>query len=187
MLTHVIACLSMYVNICMCCWTVLSYPSDDVRQHMFALWESHRNKNTEFLAEIEVLKCVPCFILSTGYGPSPQDLRINKMANLNQQEGENISKDVSHIPKFNGKNYPSWKYGVWLLFRQHGLTEIVENNANRPAEVRQSCNTVDYIKTYTLNFLLIRRSMQKEGLQMELQLLRGIERTFSQVVFCMPL
>ncbi|EFX83131.1 hypothetical protein DAPPUDRAFT_316065 [Daphnia pulex] len=56
------------------------------------------------------------------------------MANLNQQEGENISKDVSHIPKFNGKNYPSWKYGVWLLFRQHGLTEIVENNATRPAE-----------------------------------------------------
>ncbi len=41
----------------------LSYPSDDVRQHMFALWESHRNENTEFLAEIEVIKCVPCFIL----------------------------------------------------------------------------------------------------------------------------
>ncbi|EFX83132.1 hypothetical protein DAPPUDRAFT_316064 [Daphnia pulex] len=40
----------------------LSYPSDDVRQHMFALWESHRNENTEFLAETEVIKCVPCFI-----------------------------------------------------------------------------------------------------------------------------
>ena len=78
------------------------------------------------------------------------------MANLNQQEGENISKDVSHIPKFNGKNYPSWKYGVWLLFRQHGLTEIVENNATKPAEVRQSRNTVDYIQTYALNSLLIR-------------------------------
>jgi hypothetical protein len=90
------------------------------------------------------------------------------MANLNQQEGENISKDVSHIPKFNGKNYPSWKYGVWLLFRQHGLTEIVENNATRPAEVRQSRNTVDYIQTYALNFLLIRRPMKKVWLQMEL-------------------
>ncbi|EFX62531.1 hypothetical protein DAPPUDRAFT_336813 [Daphnia pulex] len=58
------------------------------------------------------------------------------MANANQQEGENISKDVSHIPKFNRKNYPSWKYGVWLLFRQHGLTEIVENNATKPTEVK---------------------------------------------------
>jgi hypothetical protein len=73
---------------------------------------------------------------SIGYGPSPQNLQINKMANANQREGENISKDVSHIPKFNGKNYPSWKYGVWLLSRQHGLTEIVENNATKPAEVR---------------------------------------------------
>jgi hypothetical protein len=58
------------------------------------------------------------------------------MANANQREGENISKDVSHIPNYNGKNYQSWKYGVWLLFRQHGLTEIVENNATKPTEVR---------------------------------------------------
>jgi hypothetical protein len=32
---------------------------------------------------------------SAGYGPRPQDLGINKMANLNQQEGEKISKNVS--------------------------------------------------------------------------------------------
>lgn len=57
------------------------------------------------------------------------------MTSTSKQDGENISKDVSHIPKFNGKNYPSWKYGVWLLFRQHELTDIVENKVSKPEEV----------------------------------------------------
>ncbi|XP_045023103.1 uncharacterized protein LOC123467128 [Daphnia magna] len=64
------------------------------------------------------------------------------MTSTSKQDGENISKDVSHIPKFNGKNYPSWKYGVWLLFRQHELTDIVENKVSKPEEVKDESGVV---------------------------------------------
>jgi len=35
------------------------------------------------------------------------------------------SRDTSHIPKFDGTNFPSWKFGIWMLLERHRLTEVV--------------------------------------------------------------
>ena len=47
-------------------------------------------------------------------------------------------------------NHGSMGYGCC------SVTEIVENNATKPAEVRQSRKTVYYIQTFALNSLLLR-------------------------------
>lgn len=48
----------------------------------------------------------------------------------------NIStKDISHIVKFDGTNFPSWKYGVWLLLEKYQLIPIVEGKEKKPTEV----------------------------------------------------
>lgn len=65
-------------------------------------------------------------------GPDSQPLEKHEMAS---KQDENVSKDVSHIPLFNGLNYPEWKFGIWLLFRRHSLTEVVEGKETKPQEV----------------------------------------------------
>ena len=44
-------------------------------------------------------------------------------------------RDVSHIAKFNGQNFPIWKFGCWLLLEQHGLVPIVEGQERIPVQV----------------------------------------------------
>jgi len=37
-----------------------------------------------------------------------------------------VTRDVAHIERFNGTNFPQWKYGVFLLLEEHDLLSIVE-------------------------------------------------------------
>ncbi|EFX64403.1 hypothetical protein DAPPUDRAFT_334238, partial [Daphnia pulex] len=43
-------------------------------------------------------------------------------------------REVSHIAKFNGQNFPLWKFGCWLLLEQHQLVKIVNGQERLPAE-----------------------------------------------------
>jgi hypothetical protein len=44
-------------------------------------------------------------------------------------------REVSHIAKFNGRNFSLWKFGCWLLLEQHNLVGIVNGEELFPAEV----------------------------------------------------
>jgi len=50
-------------------------------------------------------------------------------------------REVSHIAKFNGKNFSLWKFGCWLLLEQHNLVGIVNGDEPFPAEVLSLHNT----------------------------------------------
>ena len=43
-------------------------------------------------------------------------------------------REVSHIAKFNGRNFALWKFGCWLLLEQHNLVQIVNGDELFPAE-----------------------------------------------------
>ncbi|EFX63412.1 hypothetical protein DAPPUDRAFT_335496 [Daphnia pulex] len=43
-------------------------------------------------------------------------------------------REVSHIAKFNGQNFPLWKFGCWLLLEQHQLVKIVNGQERLPVE-----------------------------------------------------
>ena len=45
------------------------------------------------------------------------------------------SKDVSHIIKFDGKNFSSWKFGIWMFLEKHKLIPVVEGTETKPDEV----------------------------------------------------
>jgi hypothetical protein len=47
----------------------------------------------------------------------------------------NTTRDVGHIVKFNGQNFPLWKFGFWILLEQHELVKIVNGEETLPAEV----------------------------------------------------
>ena len=68
----------------------------------------------------------PC-LKSTGYGPSAHFF-CDKMAN-------SPTREVSHVIKFNGKNFPLWKFGCWLKLEQHNLVNIVNGTEELPEEV----------------------------------------------------
>lgn len=57
-------------------------------------------------------------------------------------------KEVSHIPKFDGTNFPQWKYGTWLILEQHELIPVVEGREPIPAALvntsQQSIVTLIY-------------------------------------------
>ena len=42
------------------------------------------------------------------------------------------SKDVSHMAKFNGGNFPFWKFQVNLIFEQHKLLGVIDGTENCP-------------------------------------------------------
>lgn len=42
------------------------------------------------------------------------------------------AKDISHVVKFNGSNFPLWKFQVCLTLNQHDLMDIVEGKAKLP-------------------------------------------------------
>ena len=44
------------------------------------------------------------------------------------------SKDVSHIVKFDGGNFPFWKFQVWLVLEQHDLVDLVIGEETIPIE-----------------------------------------------------
>ncbi len=45
------------------------------------------------------------------------------------------TREVSHVIKFNGKNFPLWKFGCWLKLEQHDLMHIVNGNETLPEQV----------------------------------------------------
>ena len=56
-------------------------------------------------------------------------------------------REVSHIAKFDGANFPIWKLGLWVLLEQHNLIEIVTGELKIPDEVNQhaQCITSDQV------------------------------------------
>ncbi|KZR99563.1 Uncharacterized protein APZ42_004517 [Daphnia magna] len=46
----------------------------------------------------------------------------------------NTAKDVGHISKFDGSNFPSWKYGVWMLLEKNRLISVVDGSETLPEQ-----------------------------------------------------
>jgi hypothetical protein len=42
------------------------------------------------------------------------------------------TREVSLVVKFNGKNFPLWKFGCWLKLEQHNLVNIVNGREEIP-------------------------------------------------------
>ena len=51
-------------------------------------------------------------------------------------EGSNVSRDTSHIPKFDGGNFHTWKFGLMLLMRNFNLQDIIIGEELIPPEVK---------------------------------------------------
>ncbi|KZS09563.1 Uncharacterized protein APZ42_026188 [Daphnia magna] len=47
-------------------------------------------------------------------------------------------KEVSHIAKLDGTNFPSWNYGIWMFLEKHKLIPVVNGLEKKPSEVRHS-------------------------------------------------
>ena len=67
-----------------------------------------------------------------------------------------IFRDTSHIEKFNGANFPQWKYDIFLLLEQHSLLDIVEGSETMPPEEKNGEGVVT-------NSNLIATWKQKDG------------------------
>lgn len=63
----------------------------------------------------------------------------------------NVTKDTDHIEKFNGTNFPSWKYGIWMYLEKKGYTQLVEGIETEPRQVR---HTPIQIITYSFSIPL---------------------------------
>jgi len=48
----------------------------------------------------------------------------------------NTAKDVGHIAKFDGSNFSTWKYGVWMLLEKNKLISIVDWSERLPEQVK---------------------------------------------------
>ncbi|KZR96047.1 Uncharacterized protein APZ42_009842, partial [Daphnia magna] len=46
------------------------------------------------------------------------------------------AKDVGHIEKFDGRNFPSWKYGIWMFLEKNQLIPVVDGRETEPKDVR---------------------------------------------------
>jgi len=62
----------------------------------------------------------------------------------------NSMRDVNHIAKFNGQNFPLWKLGFWILLQQHELVNVVTGEEAIPVEVFY-CNTNFKLYDTTVN------------------------------------
>ena len=52
---------------------------------------------------------------------------------------------MSHISKFNGTNFPLWKFQLFLVFEQHNLKDIVLGSSKRPkSEDQDSIKQIHY-------------------------------------------
>ena len=53
-----------------------------------------------------------------------------------EEMAANPSRDIPHITiKFDGTNFPSWRYGIWLILEKAKLTTIVNGTEPMPVEV----------------------------------------------------
>jgi hypothetical protein len=44
-------------------------------------------------------------------------------------------RETAHIAKYDGQNYSLWKLGLFVLFEQHNLTDLVTGEQLIPKEV----------------------------------------------------
>lgn len=64
------------------------------------------------------------------------------------------SKDVSHVPRFDGSNFPLWKFQISLMLEHHDLMALVIGNEKQPDPTTSSEDGVeavtnaDVIKTW---------------------------------------
>jgi hypothetical protein len=49
-------------------------------------------------------------------------------------QNNNVLRDTAHIPKFDGSNFHTWKFGMMLLLRNHDLQHVLDIE-KLPAEV----------------------------------------------------
>ena len=54
-----------------------------------------------------------------------------------------LSKDTSHIHKFDGNNFQLWKFQVLLIQQQYSLTDLVLGKGKKPDPVKVTVNGVE--------------------------------------------
>lgn len=59
----------------------------------------------------------------------------NSKYNTLFEMASSTSKDVSHIIKFYGTNFSSWKFGIWRFLEKFKLTSVVDGTESFPAQV----------------------------------------------------
>lgn len=50
-------------------------------------------------------------------------------------------KHASHIVKFDGSNFPSWKFGIKMFLEKHRFIPIVDGSEPKPEEVCTAFST----------------------------------------------
>ncbi|KAI9562446.1 hypothetical protein GHT06_009879 [Daphnia sinensis] len=53
------------------------------------------------------------------------------------------TRETDHVVKFNGKNFPLWKFGCWLKLEQHNLVTIVNGTEPLPEQGGEVINLED--------------------------------------------
>ncbi|KAK4030698.1 hypothetical protein OUZ56_024038 [Daphnia magna] len=61
----------------------------------------------------------------------------NSKYNTLFEMASSTSKDVSHIIKFYGTNFSSWKFGIWRFLEKFKLTSVVDGTESFPAQTLQ--------------------------------------------------
>ena len=57
-----------------------------------------------------------------------------------------VSKDVSYMAKFDGSNFPFWKFQIWIIFEQHDLVGIVNGSEKLPVQLKEKEDSVKSAK-----------------------------------------
>lgn len=74
------------------------------------------------------------------------------------------TKEISHIAKFDGTNFPSWKYGMWMFLEKNKLTNVMEGTEKRPLEVSVALAPPASFLSLSLS-LLKQKKMREESVK----------------------
>ncbi len=69
-----------------------------------------------------LLKFVYQQVMAQVYEPTEKTLKMTSSA----------SKDVSQIIKFNGANFPSCKFEIWMFLEKHKLNAVANGTETKP-------------------------------------------------------
>ena len=69
-------------------------------------------------------------------------------------------RETAHIAKYDGQNYSLWKLGLFVLFEQHNLTDLVTGEQPIPKEVENINHVLIFKK-----ILLIPNTFMHGGIQ----------------------
>ena len=62
-------------------------------------------------------------------------LRAQKLQGKSSMANGNVTRDVSHCPKYNRRNFSTYKFGAFLLFETQGLKGVVDGSSTCPEPV----------------------------------------------------